>query len=145
MILVRNEYKSGTSNYIFPGDKPRVLQAGSTGIISEAEWSTVPMGLRGPGGINPIDEDADITIGRTFLDYFIATDGGGSPLDGSSQLRYQGTAAQGTATTDPTWTIRRFSYLLDTDSNVVFSEIQTLQDVAWGSTQADRDGLPWTP
>lgn len=135
MIRVQNQYKGGTSDYVFGGNRSLVLKAGQTGWISQEEWSTIPMALRGPGGINPIQEGGE--LGIVLLDYFIPEG------DTTQELRYQGTNNTLYVTTDDsTWTVRRYSYVED-DGDFRVSEVQVLQDVPWGADTAARDALPW--
>lgn len=121
------------------GQNDKLLLPGETAVLTEAEWEEVPISLRQAGGLRalspgPSEEDL---VDTTELDYYTV---GSGP---SVELRYLGEAEQGSAATDPVWTVKRFAHSEVIPGDVRITEIQVLRNVPWGLTQADRDGLGW--
>lgn len=131
-LLVKNER---TQPFILgQGANKKTLLPDAVALISEDEWSQVTIGLRGPGGINPLwPNRATSDSSKTKLDYY--------QFAGDAQIRYLGFADQSDLDNELVWYIKRFSHVdvggLDP---VRVSEIQILENVAW----SDRGTLPWT-
>ncbi len=119
------------------GQADKFIAPGDTVLLSDEEWQSIAIGARGPGGVRPLWPAAE-TVGEDeiLLDYL---DFG----DGVTNLRYHGSAPNGTSTADPTWTIKRFTYADVGGTTYHVTEIQVLHEVAWGADQGDRDALAW--
>lgn len=138
-VLVVNERTKPfhwTSNKRGQGDKQ--IAPGEVAVLSENEWTEVPISMRGPGGLRPLspspqDEDS---LNSTELDY-------DSTTYATAQLIYLGEAPQGSDPTLPIWMVKRFSHSEVVPGDVRITEIQVLNEVAWGTDTADRDALPW--
>jgi hypothetical protein len=135
-VVVRND---GSIDIRLPGGgNDRVIHVDQVITLTDGEWERVPFSKRGYGKllcINPDEASSDSM--RTQLDWFT------EPISGEVKIRYQGIAPQGTTNTDALWIVKRFSYA-DFGGTVEISDIQILVNVAWGTTQADRDSLSWT-
>jgi len=120
------------------GQGDKFIAAGAVTVLSDQEWQEIPIWMRGPGGINPIDSSGTgVDSGnRVLLDYFA--------VSGINLLRYEGSAPQGALATDPVWTIKRFAYTDLGGLDLRITDIQTLRDQPWGNTQGSRDALGWT-
>lgn len=113
------------------GSSKRAIAPDEIMVISDVEWESVPSSMRGPGGLNPLyPNEISSTISDMRFDYY--------DVAGTSELRYIGTAAQGSATDADVWTIKQFSHTTIAGENVV-EAIQVRQDVNWD----DRDSLDW--
>jgi hypothetical protein len=120
------------------GQADKFIAPGDTVLLSDEEWQSIAIGSRGPGGARPL-WPATESVGEDeiLLDYL--EDGGGT-----MQLRYHGSAPQGTDTADALWTIKQFTYADVGGGSYHVTEIQVLHEVAWGADQGSRDALAWT-
>lgn len=134
MASVRNER---ATNFVFgQGANRKTLLPGQTVTITPDELGQVPIQMRGPGGINVLtDNQASTDSAKIKFDYY-------APF-GEPELRYFGQNTQSSLDTDSTWVIRRFEHT-QVGSETKISEIQILDQVAWGASTAARDGLAWT-
>jgi hypothetical protein len=136
-VLVKNE--RSTPFYWTTGKRGQAdkqIAPGEVAVLSENEWQEIPISMRGPGGLRPLDpspQDED-SLNVTELDYY--------SVDAQIELRYLGEAPQGSDPTSAVWTVKRFSHM-DVAGDPRISEVQVLNEVAWGVSTADRDGLPW--
>jgi len=110
-VLVKNE--SG-QDYRFAGhSNEKLIVAGATVLVSDAEWDSVITGKRGAGQLSPqpLPVDASVVIPPVTVDpappYALALeldDVGGSPY-----LTYVGEADPGTAPSAAAWRIKKLA------------------------------------
>lgn len=125
------------------GQNDKQIAPGEVAVLSENEWTEVPISMRGPGGLRPLspspqDEDS---LNATELDYDTDAEGGYDP----AQLRFLGEAPQGSDPAAAVWMVKRFTHDEINPGDVRIIEIQVLNDVVWddGTSTAWREALPW--
>lgn len=127
-VLVTNE--SG-SDYRFAGhSNQKIIVAGATQMLSDAEWDSVVAAKRGPGQLNPQDLPVSVVIPPITTTpappYALAlllddTEAGG--------ISYVGEADPGTATAAAAWRIKK---LIETGPDVA---------VTWADGDSDFDNV----
>ena len=132
-VVVRNE--SGSDKYFDVGTskKKTLLAAGAQITLTEKELESIPMTMRGPGGLNVLyPDDTSSTSSKINLDY--------TTVFSTTQILYFGTNRQSALNSDSTWTIKYFQYIQGGDGTVKVSQVQILENVIWDN----RASLPWT-
>lgn len=132
-VVIRNE--SGSDKYFDIGSSGRktMLPTGGQVTLTEKELESIPMAMRGPGGLNVLyPDDTTSTSSKINLDYIT--------VFSTTQILYFGTDRQTALDSDPTWTIKYFQYMQGIDSTVHVAQVQILERVAW----TNRASLPWT-
>jgi hypothetical protein len=104
-VLVTNE--SGSDYRISGHSNQKLIPAGVTVLLSDAEWDTVITGKRGPGQLNPLPLPVDATVtAEPGPPYALAlllddTEAGG--------ISYVGEALPGAATSAASWRVKRLT------------------------------------
>lgn len=132
-VVLKNE---GTKDFYFDDGTSRkktILSPGSIATVSDNEFQSVPISMRGQGAINVLyPDDTTSSSSKINMDW--------ETVLSTSQLVYFGVNRQDAADADQTWTIKYFKYVQAPDSTIKVSQIQVLEQVAW----TDRTILPWS-